>query len=453
MSSNPLEMKGILSKALMLEEPLITSLLDQEAQLRLCRSEELRNLITHTRQILKEQDQPKAVKTKVLAKLKTDLELVGVLNNSLKSYQSTYRLDGRYEENECTFSLKNNKMDLAIQGAIEFVEEHFESFFYDDKVPDGFEYVTQRDEVAILGKNARSIFGDSKGTFLQTAVLAVNLVVNEKNSLQEACFGMLDESGTWIDSSLMTHITCLPNNLSVNKLAEADSRFKEFTYFYRDGSLRHGFSFVHSGYAFGGHRSETDRFPKGKYGGPEDCSSWISKVLGSTSQVTTADQLYFYRWKLNEASSDRSYNGWIKNAPERNTLDAICEPLVIRDPQKDVRPGLVYCHRHFSLEKDPTLQETIGTGGHTAMVIDFISAGSESRFVTLGYNRDMPAMEGMGIQEFPYETPPELQKKNTGRKLMLFSVNATAAAGAKLRLSDEEAFESRMSRFKVVDKR
>ena len=105
------------------------------------------------------------------------------------------------------------------------------------------------------------------------------------------------------------------------------------------------------------------------------------------------------------------------------TLDTLFDVAHIADPQRDIQPGQIYCHRTFNLKDDPNMETSLGAGGHTGVVLGFISQGKDSQIVVQAYGRDMPKVEGSGVQHFPLFPEPWVKPDATpyNNKVMLFS--------------------------------
>lgn len=409
-------LQEVINKALQSDNPTLQHALKQEYAFRKRTEEELDELLKNIQKLMSEKD-AQQVKKATLEKLATDLELVTLLNNAVVSYNSKDTQPKDYSEsdkNTCTYPLKFNKMALAIPGATTLVSKHFKELFCIDSLPDGYVYRSQPREVTVIGKNPHSIYGDSKGTFLKTAALTVHLACTGTTRLQD--IGLKAKGASWIDETAMAHVTHLPNNLDLTKI---DKRFEQFTYAFSDSVIQQGFSFVHSGYSYGGQRDTAYRYKEGtKLFGPEDCSSWISKLSGSPIQFSTIDQLYSYRLRIL-----KDFGITLGAVPDDyaatqtpTTMGELFDPVMVKDPQKDIRPGQIYAHRSYDLTADSTKQGPGTKGGHTGVVLDFISSGKESNVVILAYGRDMPNEEGFGIQQFPFA--------QENRQVMLFSVKA-----------------------------
>lgn len=105
------------------------------------------------------------------------------------------------------------------------------------------------------------------------------------------------------------------------------------------------------------------------------------------------------------------------------------EPVKIKDPQRDITPGQVYCIRGVDTQSDEYGQDIEllrhnGTGGHTGIVLDFISDTENSGIVLMSNNRDISInMDGPGARLVPLND-------RTG-KSMFFSCKGSAVAAAQ----------------------
>lgn len=393
------EINAIIERARASDNKTLQEAFIQERNFRTRTKQELEALLAITKKLLEDQNFEK-INKETLAKLQQDLDLINILNTGLQPFPVG---------TEATWSLKSNKMQLAITGAQSLMQKHF-SDIAEGSLPEGYALSHLNADITMLGDNP-SIYGNSKGTFLKTAALTLYLSCIQKNTLADVKLSS-ENTGSWIDHTAMAHVTPLPVGLNLKSL---DERFERFTYSFSDELTPNGFAFVHSGYAFGGHRNEP-RYPRGKPLGPEDCSSWVSKISGCPYPFTTYDQLLQYRLRFNERGE--MVPNWSSSALAKS-MDEICEPLVIRDPQTQIQAGQLYCHRTFA-KTDRDLTST-GIGGHTGMVLGFNSQGRDSKVVILAYGREMPHIEGFGVQQFPYEPVPP------SRKIMLFSLRGRAA--------------------------
>ena len=360
----------------------------------------------------------------VTAKLNRDLTLTETLNETiLAKYKPS--------EGTITYPLKCNKMTEAIIGALGLMSKKFSAILDGSIINYGYEYHSQADDITVLGENNDNIYGCSKGTFLKTAALTMYLVANQKTHLYQADFSPLVEHSSWVDASSMVHVTPLPEGIDLraySELHDNEPNYNEYTYIFDNYTAsKQGFVSVHSGYAFGGHRNEP-RYPRGKLFGPEDCSSWVAKIFKCPVQFSTYDQLYYYRNRLinlREKPEGRAPSEeWI-NSTANVEMTRLFDVVKVRDPQQDIKAGQIYFHRVFSFKdqngedrKDINIEDLYnsdGSSGHTAVILGFKSDAENSKIITMAYSRDMPKLEGFGIQEFdmlPTSVDPARSVKN-----------------------------------------
>lgn len=280
--------------------------------------------------------------------------------SSLKNYKCT---------EDIPFSVRTNKMDLIFEGT--------RGLFGDDetnivklaegKLPTGYDNNTEF--LPVL--NSGCFWGSSAVSFLSNAILATNFTLANTNIMS------LDLS------SAITHVAPLPKGLKL------DSGCR-YSYLSKDRG-NYGFGFVHSGYAFGGFRYEESLYPKGKTLGPEDCSSWVAKLTGCPYLFSTVDQMCTQRLLTKK--------GYV---PEAWKSKSLCKDTVERFKSveiEDIMPGDIHILRVF--DKQKSIDESIGRGGHTTLVL---GKKDKDTLLTLGFNRNMPNIEGFGLQEYPVHT-------------------------------------------------
>jgi len=401
------QLRDITEAALLSDDPTVQRALAQEKAFRVRTEAELDILLSEVRTEMSDQD-AEAIKKQVTDRIDFDLALSKKLNKALSSY-------------ECTIPLRTNKMTFVLLGSQAFLQKYFDDVFFAGSIPQGYEYQSKHSDVTILGENSYTIYGSSKATFFKAAALTTYLVCKGFANLSAVKLG--DSSNSWIDETALAHVVPLPETLNLRAAKISDLDLEKFSYRFRDEKTPNGFAYVHSGYAYGGHRNE-QRYPDGKLYGPEDCSSWAAKITGCPIPFTTADQLYFYRLKLEK---DFIAEEW-KKGSECQHMGNLFDVVNVRDPQRDILPGQIYCHRDFDINQDPAMENTLGTSGHTGLILGFQSNGEDSQIVILNYSRDMPKVEGFGVKAFPLFPKPENASKDT--KVMIFSLNGQQAASS-----------------------
>lgn len=163
-------------------------------------------------------------------------------------------------------------------------------------------------------------------------------------------------------------------------------------------------AFVHSGYAFGGHREAAiqQKF------GPEDCSSWVAKITGCPELFSTADQLQTQR--VLEGEEGFVQGGWQSSQAGRAMLPLYTQAI----KSSEVKPGDIFVQRAFEPTKDIADSSNLGVSGHTGFVLE--RSGPKS-LLCVSYTRDMPYIEGFGISEVPDH---EILMDNGRQKKIMF---------------------------------
>lgn len=301
-----------------------------------------------------------------------------ILNQTLNNYTA----DESYTS--LKWSLKTNKMVEVLQGA-KTILSNLNDFTHlmNGEYPSKYNILT--DFPIWLGEN---ILGTSKATYLTAAMIEMQLTLNpEVKTISELPLPVQDPNHHWVDESSLAHLVPLPNKL-VTELGE--SFLEDFPYYFSDQQTPHGLVYLHSGYAFGGHRFES-RYPDGKENGPEDCSSWMSKLLETDNPFSTSHLYGLYL----DAKNDTHY---FEHADP--FVAELADKLIpIIDLPDEIAPGTVMAFRNINPKAAPL---DLGHSGHTALVLGELEDGD---LLVLSYGRSMPKQEGFGIEIFdPTET-------------------------------------------------
>ncbi|MGD9591025.1 MAG: hypothetical protein AB7V32_00725 [Candidatus Berkiella sp.] len=319
------------------------------------------------------------LQAQVIARIDNDISCIQSLNQMIVTNTELNA--------DATWSLRTNKMENILFNAKELILDDavfiqlVKGQTLDDLSPP---------EIVILGDSA-AIYGNSKLTYLNSAILEINLsLLGQESKIQHV---LMNDYNNWVDTSAIVHVTPLP--ISFSNIDIVADFSKNFSFYFSDPLTPEGFTFVHSGYAFGGHREEA-RYPDGKNFGPEDCSSWIAKIIGSEVLFSTIDQLYTYRMGQDEATRDYVDATWL-NSDSAKTMDVL-DPVYVENPFTDIHPGQVFAFRTFDTADHSS---SAGISGHTALVIGVRENGN---VVTLNYARNMPIIEGFGISEYSWQS-------------------------------------------------
>lgn len=325
------------------------------------------------------------LQSQVLARIDQDYGYVQKLNKALAPS----------EQGGVTWSLKTNKMEDILLHAREIVANETNlAAIVQGEFP--LDLTPNLSPATILG-DMTDVYGNSKATYLNAALVEVNLVLSDVKQVQEVFTPEPEQN--WVDQSAIVHVTPIPDFIAIEAI---DPQFSEnFSFFFSDEITPQGLAFIHSGYAFGGHRFE-ERYPEGKHWGPEDCSSWLAKFNDAQFPYSTIDQLFTYRLSLPEAERGYIDPAWL-DSPEARAMQDLYSPVIVHDPFTDIQPGQIFSFRKFA-DEDHT--HSGGISGHTGLVLGVRENGN---VVILCYARNMPDYEGFGIQEFPWQSNDKME--------------------------------------------
>lgn len=342
----------------------------------------------------------KVLQAKVLDRISQDLTYVEQLNCELKPYSATD------EAAQVTWALKTNKMVEILEGAqamvadtdcfLSFIQQDFASCF-DAQV-----------HYPVLLGEPQQLAGTSTATMLSAALIETNLVLlGENTTISDLPLFIATDSGeyiNWIDNSAIIHINAIPEQISISEDAPG-----VFSFYFSDNQTPQGLVTIHSGYAFGGQRGET-RYEDAKEWGPEDCSSWVAKITQCTLDFSTLDQLYTFR--LEDNGSAYIDPTWLDSG-RAEQMQASFVPVQVVDPFVDIKAGQIFAYRDFIT---PDHDNSIGVSGHTGMVV---GVAPDGQVLVLCYSRDMPDIEGFGIQTYDWHSTDT-------REVMFFDVATEA---------------------------
>lgn len=322
------------------------------------------------------------------SRLDNDLKIAETINNSLSSYKVGV---------DVSWAIKTHKMQEILTGAQNLLNDEENAYKISiGKIPTSYDNSIGFDKIPILGYQESTIYGNSKCSYLSAAVIESYLNLLGKSS-KISDINLFGNKTPWFDKSAITHFDYLPKDAVI-------PNFDSFSFMHND-SNKFGLVYVHSGYAFGGVRgSELNPYvDNGKKFIPYDCSSWAASIVGSNYSYST--------YHLLEAFNTKKQVGFVSQKEQHIVNEALdkIEPVEVNNIQQ-VEPGMLMCFRKFN-EKN-SFENSLGTSGHVAMALGTSSSGE---VVSIGYNRDMPNIEGFGIQAFPIIN-------DDSRKTMFFRV-------------------------------
>lgn len=349
--------------------------------------------------------------TTLINRIDKDLIYLNKLNNAVANY-------GEPGEFDLTWSLATTKMDFILNGAREIISNN--AYFSDlltGQIPGLINSDTPANYIVHLGESS-SLFGNSNLTYLNAAMLITHLgLLGEQSHVQDI---LIENTQTpWVDQAAIAHITPIPNSISVEP---------DFSYLYSDDKTTQGLAFVHSGYAFGGQRDEHRYGDSGKLHGPEDCSSWMAKIIHSDVSFSTIDMLYTFRMAQPEAERGYVDPNWLQS--DYAKIMNYITPVFVQNPIQDIQPGMIWVNRKFEAGTDH--QSSSGKSGHTALVLGLEESGD---VLTVGYARDMPEYEGFGLKSFAAQSSADAE-------VMYFSVNQPMLAMQDILKSGDNLFSN-----------
>tara|TARA_R110002110_G_C13469307_1_gene719852 strand:+ start:19136 stop:20479 length:1344 start_codon:yes stop_codon:yes gene_type:complete len=319
------------------------------------------------------------LQNQVIDRIDNDIAITSAFNNAIS-----------FTNEHLGYSLRTNKMNEALVGARDIIADPISfACILNGEFPPGFE---EEPAFPIVISSEDSYFGNSNNTFLSTALVETAVSLLGPDAQIGDLGNHIDQ--IWLDHSAIIHIT--PVNLTIfnEDLPFLDDYLANYTFSFSDETTPLGFTFVHSGYAFGGFRDE-ERYIEGKLFGPEDCSSWIAKLCNSDIEFSTVDLLFTYRTLL-DGNNDFVSNEWLHSEAAYEMLGAFA-PIAIVDPFTDILPGFVMAFRSF---QDSDHSMDAGYSGHVALVL---GVNEQAEVVTLTYTRDMPGTEGFGLKIYDYQ--------------------------------------------------
>lgn len=225
----------------------------------------------------------------------------------------------------------------------------------------------------VLGEG--NFWGSSLSTFYSAALGIINMTL--RGASIEKCIDLT--------KSAVAHSFKMP--------ADFDPKLiQQNNYIYQNESGQIIFSVFHSGYSFGGSYNDPKQYA------PQDCGTFVgrqymARKLLPKATTSTADLLHAYSQYTDPGNPYLGKEEWSK-CPSSE----IVKLFDVNKSQSMI--GSTYFYRRFN-ENAPE-KTTVGTSGHTAIIIGKDTFGN---FVTIGANRDMPKMEGYGLQTFSSSEP------------------------------------------------
>lgn len=313
--------------------PIIDSALKQETQFRLATKSQINDWLN----LIKIHPILSDTRERVLEQLHRDLDTATQVQKALNNLPSTW-------------SAKTHKLVLILPAAIELFNTHSDEIM--------------RGQLPLDLRHYWDLPRQNNASNLRELALKACVFVLLK------ILDIHPINSDWLDHSATTHTAQLPSNLHID--------LSNWSFFYNDtrSPVEGEIAFVHGGYAFGGQREDTRylRFgPFGKPFGPQDCSSWISKLLGLSNTLSTVDFMNYF--------------------DKPNTSKELQKHLSANTTH--IEPGMIFLTRNIKKNS-----------GHIMLVLEV----EHDKLLVLEYSRDLPRHEGFGLRHVSAQAEAHVRK-------------------------------------------
>lgn len=322
---------------------------------------------------------------RVLKRIHRDLEIINAFNKELENITDC--------KNDVGCKLcRQNQLQKIISGSEDVVKEHIGNMVK-GILPEEFERSLSKMTRLERSKEEKIISGSFKTTCFKGAIVTMLAALNG----ERANASMLDlpqkRNKMWADYSIVFHTIPLPEKMNTSSI---HPDFKSFTYYYKSAAspARGELGIPHSGYYPDGNGA---RNPQKSIANPEDCSSWVfHQALNVNYGVTSYDMMQFFRIKTGVGRADRNY---VKNLKYVWLNSAFAPVVVTPNKQTLIKPGDLLCIRRPEEQGVVVPDEDYGISGHVAIAL----FATDTYIVALACTRDVPVMEGIGVQKLSLE--------------------------------------------------
>lgn len=321
----------------------------------------------------------------VLKRIRRDLEITNAFNKKLEVAKDHEKDDG--------YKLcKQNQLLEIISGSESIVKEYTEDMV-NGILPEEFEKSLAKITTLERNKGNEIISGSFKPTCFKGAIITMLVALNGDKANASKLNLPKERNRIWVDYSAVFHTIPMPKKINKSSI---HPDFESFTYYYKDPTSppQGEMGFPHSGYFPDGYRA---RNPIKGISNPEDCSSWVFyRILNTQYPVTSYDVTQFFRIKTGIIKSDKNYT----KTPEYGWLNSALIP--VRTPtavQSVIKPGYVICIRRPEADGVVIPDKNYGVSGHVAIAL----FATDTHIIALACTRDVPLMEGIGVQKLSLE--------------------------------------------------
>ncbi len=262
------------------------------------------------------------------------------------------------------YGIKTNKIAEALKLALPLTTEENIRELMSGSLPSGYDNSIEKGALPVLGAYS-SYWGTSKPTAVTTLLRAAYYTVTKQKF----------DSGSNSDESGIFHTFNLPQTYNSSTVLEC-------SYLNKPSDIWQ-LTVPHSGYSFGGDRASLKQFRV------EDCTSFLEKIFHLPHSSGSSADLYLAARYLDKQDISMAPSSWI------NSTGGSLVKLF--DVSRTATPGDIVASRSFSIEKPQS--SSLGNAGHAGLFLGI----DGDKIVTLAYNRDMPAIEGFGLESRPFE--------------------------------------------------
>lgn len=331
---------------------------------------------------------------RVQERIGRDLEIINAFNKKLEQAKNS--------EKDAAYKLcKQNKLLEIISGAEDIVNEYIDDMV-NGILPEEFEESLSKITTLERNKEDEMLSGSFRPTCFKGAILTMLATLSGERANASKLNLSGKQNPAWLNHSIVFHSMPMPGKIIKSSI---HPDFESFTYFYKGASSpsQGELVFPHSGYFPDG---QGVRKPSKGIANPEDCSSWVfHRILSAPYSITSYDVMQFYRIKTGVGRRDGIYD----KTPEFDWLNARFIPALKPQVKTFIKPGDLICLRRPEEEGRVIRSENYGVSGHVAIAL----FATDTHIIAIACTRDVPLMEGVGIQKLSLE-----REKNSD--LMIF---------------------------------
>ena len=320
----------------------------------------------------------------VIERINRDFEMINAFNKRLEKAE-------KHEKDLGHDLCKQNQLSEIISGSWDIVDEYLEDLM-NGVLPEEFEK-SLADMTKLEHNDENGIIrGSFQSTCLKGAILTMLVALNGDHANASSLNLPKKNNQRWVDYSIVFHTVPMPRKINKSSI---HPDFESFTYYYKDAASpsQGELGFPHSGY-FG--HSYCALKPQKGIANPENCSSWVFREILKTSlAVTTYDAMQFFRNKTNFGLRDKNY----VNTPKYKWLNSVLTPVPTKNFQMSIKPGDLVCIRRPEEGGVVIPTKHYGASGHMAIAL----FATDTHIFVLACSRDVPIMEGIGVQRISLE--------------------------------------------------